>query len=143
MTSIDDYPVDIAARMMLSKMAAGNGGALTVEQAQWVYDRIEMVEQLEDTLERLIPLPEPGYLGAFRVGKYSAGDLPDQEDPGSHAVPGCECGDWEDGVWDPRCAELYEWRLAILHDEGGHGESFVRWLTEYEERQVAKWEVQP
>jgi hypothetical protein len=91
---------------------------------------------LADTTERLVPVPEPGDW-EFRVGDYTTEDLPDQDDESSHAIPDCQCGDWEEGLFDQRCAAQFEWRPAILHDEGGHGESFVRWLTDYE---VAEWE---
>jgi hypothetical protein len=106
----------------------GLGAALVEARAR--------IAELEDTLDRLIEVPEPGDM-KFRVGQWSTCALPDQEDLASHAVQPCECGDWEEGSFDPRCAARFEWRWAIVHDEGAHGESFVRWLTDYE---VGEWE---
>ena len=50
-----------------------------------------------------------------------------------HDSVDCECGDTEEFELDPRCSALTTWRLAIVHDEGAHGWSLVRYLTEYED----------
>jgi hypothetical protein len=64
----------------------------------------------------------------YEVGEWSIDDLPDPDEPSSHVIPDCSCGDWEEGHWDPRCAEQINWKKALLRDERGHGWSFVSWL---------------